>query len=115
MVSFTDRLHTRSVFIIDGVFLYLESSFWALRGVLGEQHSPVTMLWLLTVITMCTSIFRLSFNKRFFDNARLTNDYQYIFTKSSLSVLPCSIFPGFGGLLQGLDNERRGASSRIGY
>jgi len=149
MVHFTDHLRSRSVFIIDGVFLYLESYFWvislfflvrenflrlgllvivlavlfgllfwliknsidrlsgqkmymaavvlygfswALRGVLGEQHSPVTMLWLLTLITMCTSIFRLSFNKRFFDNARLTNDYQYIFTKSSLSQFCLALF-----------------------
>jgi MFS family permease len=146
---FKDTLHSRWVFVIDGVFLYLESYFWVislfiivresflrlslvvimlavffgviflfiknsidrlpgqkvyvaavalyalswgLRGFLGENLAPITMLWLLALIASCTSLFRLSFNKRFFDNARLTTAHEYIFMKSYISQFFLAVF-----------------------
>jgi MFS family permease len=145
---FKDEAHSRWVFVIDGVFLYLESYFWVislfiivresflrlglivimlavffgviflfiknsidrlpgqkvyvaavalyalswgLRGFLGENHDPVTMLLLLALITLCTSVFRLSFNKRFFDNAKLTTAHEYIFIKSYISQFSLAV------------------------
>jgi MFS family permease len=149
IIFFNDTLRSRSVFVIDGVFLYLESYFWVislffivresflrlglivvvlavvfgfifffvknsidrlpaqkiymaavvlyalswgLRGFLGENHGPITMLWLLAIVTLCTSLFRLSFNKRFFDNARLTTTHEYIFIKSYISQFFLAVF-----------------------
>lgn len=146
---FKDMFHSRWVFIIDGVFLYLESYFWVislfiivresflklslvvimlavifgviflfiknsidrlprqkvyiaavtlyafswwLRGFLNENLAPVNMLWLLTLIASCTSVFRLSFNKRFFDNAKLTIAHEYIFMKSYISQFFIGVF-----------------------
>ncbi len=146
---FKDPFHSRPVFIIDGVFLYLESYFWVLslffivresflrlglvvimlavvfgvlflfiknsidslpnqkvyvvavalyalswvlRGLLGENHCSLTMLWLLALITLCTSLFRLSFNKRFFDNARCASAHEYIFIKSYISQFLLALF-----------------------
>ncbi len=149
IIFFKDTLRSRSVFVIDGVFLYLESYFWVislffivhesflrlglvvivlavvfgfvfllvknsidrlpvqmvyvaavvlyalswvLRGFLDEHHAPITMLWMLAIITLSTSLFRLSFNKRFFDNARLTTAQEYIFTKSYISQFFLAVF-----------------------
>lgn len=149
IVRFKDNFHSRSVFVIDGVFLYLESYFWVislfflvresflrlglvviilavffgfiflfiknsidrlsgqkvyvaavvlysfswmLRGFLGENHGPSAMLFMLALITFCTSVFRLSFNKRFFDNARLTTAHEYIFLKSYISQIFLAVF-----------------------
>jgi hypothetical protein len=149
IIFFKDTLRSRSVFVIDGVFLYLESYFWVIslffivresflrlalvvivlavvfgfiflfvknsidrlpaqkvyvaavvlyalswgmRGFLRENHAPITILWLLALITLCTSVFRLSFNKRFFDNARLTNAHEYIFIKSYISQFFLAVF-----------------------
>jgi hypothetical protein len=146
---FKDPFRSRSVFVIDGVFLYLESYFWVislffivresflrlglvvimlavvfgvlflviknsidrlphqmvyvvavalyalswlLRGFLGENHGSLTMLWLLALITLCTSVFRLSFNKRFFDNARHAAAHEYIFIKSYISQFFLAVF-----------------------
>jgi hypothetical protein len=50
------------------------------------------MLWLLALIASCTSVFRLSFNKRFFDNARLTAAHEYIFMKSYISQFFIAVF-----------------------
>jgi hypothetical protein len=50
------------------------------------------MLWLLALIASCTSVFRLSFNKRFFDNARLTTAHEYIFMKSYISQFFLAVF-----------------------
>lgn len=136
ILRFKDPCYSRPVFVVDGVFLYLESYFWVislffivresflrlglvvimlavvfgvlflfiknsidslpnqkvyaaavslyalswvLRGLPGENHGSLTMLWLLALITVCTSVFRLSFNKRFFDNARRASAHEYIF------------------------------------
>ncbi len=88
-----DRLSGQKVYVT-AVVLY--SFSWVLRGFLGGNHASLTMLWLLALITLCTSLFRLSFNKRFFDNARLTLAHEYIFRKSYISQFFLAVF--FAGL-----------------
>ncbi|MCA1786274.1 MAG: hypothetical protein LC657_09870 [Desulfobacteraceae bacterium] len=142
VISFKDRVHSRSIFAVDGLFLYLESYFWMislflivqqnywklgllvvflalffgvlfvliknridrlpagriytgavclyslswlLRGLLSEHLDHISMLLMLSVITFCTSLFRLVFNKRFYDIAAATSGHAYIFMKSYLS------------------------------
>ncbi len=60
---------------------------WILRGMMDSEATPVTVFFSLAVITFCTSIFRLAFNKRFFDIAVLTTGHEYIFIKSYVSQL----------------------------
>lgn len=142
IVTFRDNCHSRVVFAVDGVFLYLESYFWLislfmvvqedfrslglltvvlalffgalflvikntidsyptnrlysltvllyalswlLRAVHGKFDNPSSMMASLAVIAFCTSLFRLSFNKRFFDNAKGTVACHYILIKSYIS------------------------------
>jgi MFS family permease len=149
IVRFQDPFRSQPVFVVDGMFLYLESYFWVislffivresflrlglvvimlavvfgvlflviknsidrlpgrkvyaaavalyafswiLRGFLGENPGPLTMLWMLALITLCTSLFRLSFNKRFFDNARGAAAHEYIFIKSYISQFCLALF-----------------------
>lgn len=77
-----DRLPINKMYTAS-VFLY--SLSWVLRGVLSEKLNTVSLLLLLCVITFSTSIFRLAFNKRFFDIAKSTTGHEYIFIKSYFS------------------------------
>jgi MFS family permease len=149
VVEFKDRFNSRSVFAVDGVFLFLESYFWVislflivrqsylnlgllvifltvlfglvfvviknnidrlpsnkmyaiaivlyciswiLRGVLSGKIENIPLFLMLIVITFCTSIFRLAFNKRFFDIAKSTTAFQYIFIKSYFSQFFLAVF-----------------------
>jgi hypothetical protein len=149
VLRFNDNLHSRPVFIIDGVFLYLESYFWLismfivfredvsslglatvilgllfgtiylaikttidryadqplyrltvmlylfswlLRAYIDEIDNQAAMMTTLAVIAFCTSLFRLSFNKRFFDNAKLSIACHHIVVKSYISQFFLSIF-----------------------
>ncbi len=77
-----DRLPA-NIFYTASVILY--SISWILRALLNDSLSLVVQLLLLAVITFCTSIFRLAFNKRFFDIAQSTTGHQYIIVKSYYS------------------------------
>lgn len=149
ILSFKDNLHSRSVFIVDGIFLYLESYFWLIsvflffsedfsslglvtvllallfgglyliikktidrcsdqplyklavvlyffswlmRAAIDEIENPAVMVPVLAVIAFCTSLFRLSFNKRFFDNANFSTACHHIMLKSYISQLSLSLF-----------------------
>lgn len=72
------------------VVLYLLS--WLLRAYIDKIDNPTAMMTILTVITFCTSLFRLSFNKRFFDNAKLSTACHHIVVKSYISQFFLSIF-----------------------
>ncbi len=72
------------------VVLYLLS--WLLRAYIDEIDNPAAMMTLLAVIVFCTSLFRLSFNKRFFDNAKLSTACHHIVVKSYISQFFLSIF-----------------------
>ncbi len=137
--NFKDDLRSRRVFIVDGLFLFLESHFWTislfllarenftrlgvvvvllavafgvlfylsknfidriagvrvfqlsviiyaigwlLRASLSDETSFGIATLLLIVITFCTSLFRLFFNKRFFDVAAGTCGQHYLIVKS---------------------------------
>ncbi len=154
VAEYKDWFHSRVVFAIDGIFLYLESYFWVislflivrqsywklgvlvifltlvfgtifvmikntidrlpsnriyiaavclyglswiLRSALSEKLNMMPLLFLLAIITFCTSIFRLAFNKRFFDIAKSTRAHEYIFVKSYFSqfFLAVSALAGF--------------------
>lgn len=142
ILQFKDGYHSRPVFVVDGMFLYLESYFWLislfilvresfrslglltvvlalffavvfliikntidgystnrlyflsvflyalswlLRALFGQIDNTFLMMLVLAVIAFCTSLFRLSFNKRFFDNAQGTVACHYILIKSYIS------------------------------
>jgi MFS family permease len=158
VAGYKDRFNSKSVFAVDGIFLYLESYFWmislffivrqsywklgvlviflmvlfggifvmiknsidrlpankmytaavclyslswVLRGVLSEKLNTVSLLLLLSVITFGTSIFRLVFNKRFFDIAKSTTGHEYIFIKSYFSQFFLAVFGLLGFLILG--------------
>ncbi|MBT4937175.1 hypothetical protein HON22_04620 [Candidatus Peregrinibacteria bacterium] len=138
-----------SMFVIDGVFLYLESFFWVvtLYLVAGESFASVALLiialslifgaihwkiksildtipyqklflflvalyafsWilrsmvleieslsllalLLIFIAFSTILFRLTLNKRFYDNARSQSGQQYMIMKSYITQASLSVF-----------------------
>lgn len=72
------------------VVLYLLS--WLLRAYIDDIDNPPAMMAILTVIAFCTSLFRLSFNKRFFDNAKLSTACHHIVVKSYISQFFLTIF-----------------------
>ncbi len=75
---------------ITGVVLYAFS--WLLRSRITIQSTGAELYVLLILVTFATSYFRLTFNKRFFDNARATTGYGYIFYKSYVSQLFIGLF-----------------------
>ncbi|WP_457577579.1 hypothetical protein [Desulfomarina sp.] len=148
-IVFRDKLYSRLVFVIDGIFLYLESYFWlitlflivggsfvklgivvillalvlavifilikeridqldggrvygsavflyafswGLRGWLSENMSSWMQAGIIVLVAFCTSFFRLSFNKKFFDYARAMGGYRYLFLKSVYSQFFIAVF-----------------------
>ena len=143
-LRYADSFGSRPVFIIDGLFLFLESHFWILslflvvrqdytrlgvvivvlalvfallfyllknsidrftgqniyslavglyalswfmRILVNDELGTTWLLGLLISITFCSSLFRLAFNKRFFDLARRQGQVRYLLIKSYLSQL----------------------------
>ncbi|MGR3985000.1 MAG: hypothetical protein OD817_07095 [Gammaproteobacteria bacterium] len=141
-LTFKDRDFSRMIFILDGVYLFLESFFWvislfliahesfttlgimvlalavifgilfyllknvidrlgrkrlyqlavalyalswALRALTDERLSLELLFIALILITFSTSMFRLVFNKRFYDIAKLTLAHRYLVLKSYYS------------------------------
>lgn len=58
---------------------------WLIRSYVDADMSGSTVLISLMMITLCSSFFRLAFNKRFFDLARSHNGTHYLLIKSYLS------------------------------
>jgi len=84
-----DRLPKQRMYII-AVILY--SLSWALRGILSENIDAISTMLLLALVALCTTVFRLTFNKRFFDNAKSTRTYEYILMKSYYSQFFLALF-----------------------
>jgi MFS family permease len=156
VVRFKDDFRSKSVFILDGLFLYLESYFWMislflivqesfwelgilviglmilfallflviknaidrlpatlfyrisvllyalswlLRGWADERLGTVGLLLFLILIAFFTSLFRLSFNKRFFDLALSTTSYRYLIYKSYYSQAALAVLFGIVGAI----------------
>lgn len=156
-LHFKDNFHSRSVFFIDGLFLFFESYFWIISlyiltgkniaklgviivllgitlgiififikkridhinsqhifriAVIGyilswlmrsnlEVNEPPYLLYItLLIITFLSQFFRLVFNKRFYQIARLSDATEYIIYKSYISQLLIALFfPILGVLL----------------
>jgi len=147
--SYRDRCGSFPVFLLDGIFLFLESHFWLLslflvvqedfsslgltvialalffavtfyllkntidkltgnsvylaatglyalswllRAYVDAEMTRSALLVSLMIITFCSSFFRLAFNKRFFDLARLHNNTDYLLVKSYLSQCVLALF-----------------------
>ncbi len=84
-----DRLNSRRMYV-SAVFLYVFS--WALRAWLSENMSSWLQAAILILVAFSTSFFRLAFNKKFFDYARMMGGYRYLFLKSACSQFFLSVF-----------------------
>ena len=91
-----DKLPVTSVYRVS-VALYVSS--WIIRGLLSEDLDRPLIFVMLILITFFTSMFRLAFNKRFFDLAKATTTFQYIFLKSYYSQFFIVIWFGILGLV----------------
>lgn len=65
------------------VVLYAVS--WLARAMLSDDKSTQTTMFILLLVTFCSSFFRLAFNKRFFDIAQSDSGIEYLLVKSYLS------------------------------
>jgi len=77
-----DNIDKQKVYRV-GVILYMLS--WGFRGLFNTELSSILQVAMLLVIAFCTSFFRLTFNKRFFDLAKRSGENRYIFVKSHYS------------------------------
>lgn len=77
-----DSIDKQKVYRI-GVVLYTCS--WGVRGLFNAELSYVIQIIMLLIIAFCTSFFRLTFNKRFFDLAKRSGENRYLFVKSHYS------------------------------
>jgi len=96
-----DRL-PKNIMYTAAVCLY--SLSWILRGVLSQKLNTASLLMILAAISFCTSIFRLAFNKRFFDLAKSTTAHEYIFIKSYFSQFFLAVFALMGFFLLRYEN-----------
>lgn len=94
-----DRLGRARVYRL-AVVLYAAS--WGLRALTDEKLSLELLFILLVLITFSTSMFRLAFNKRFYDIAKQTIGHRYLVLKSYYSQAAlCVMFIAFGWAVAG--------------
>jgi hypothetical protein len=84
-----DSLDRNTVYI-SAVIFYAVS--WVLRSALNPELPDTLLYPAILLIAFLTTFFRLSFNKRFFDNAKEHNSLQYLLAKSYLSQMGIVIF-----------------------
>jgi len=77
-----DHVATHTMYKIATVLYALS---WLLRGFVDSNLALGWLFAILVVITFCTSYFRLAFNKRFYDLARMTTAHLYLIKKSYYS------------------------------
>ncbi|GLS90469.1 hypothetical protein GCM10007916_15360 [Psychromonas marina] len=149
VLAFKDNYRSKSVFMVDGLFLFLESYFWVLtiymltkeslstlgvvivalslllaviffvikqvidntnaqrlffisilgyalawflRGELSFQDNPLILYGGMLLIAFLSSLFRLAFNKRFYDIASVERPIYYILCKSYYSQFMIVVF-----------------------
>ncbi|MDD9854890.1 MAG: hypothetical protein OXU88_01780 [Gammaproteobacteria bacterium] len=96
-----DRLGGARVYRL-AVLLYAAS--WGLRALTDETLSLELLFIMLVLITFSTSMFRLAFNKRFYDIAKQTLGHRYLVLKSYYSQAAIFIlFIVFGWAVAGAD------------
>ena len=84
----------------DGLTLFkmaavLYAFSWVLRPLVSPDYSQFVQLPLILLIAFLTTLFRLSFNKLFFDRSERTSMYSYLLAKSYYSQLGVLLFFGF--------------------
>jgi len=77
-----DAFSGNSIYVV-ATALYALS--WLLRAAIDSDMNRNALLIGLMIITFCSSFFRLAFNKRFFDLARLRGGTHYLLVKSYVS------------------------------
>ncbi len=65
---------------------------WLLRGAIETNENQYWIYPLIVLIAFLTALFRLVFNKRFFDLAAKTDNHRYIVLKSYYSQLGVAVF-----------------------
>lgn len=91
-----DNLDRQKVYRFS-VVLYMVS--WLMRGSFSESMGLTLQIVALLLIAFCTSFFRLTFNKRFFDIAESSSMYHYILQKSYYSQIFLALSFGILGLI----------------
>lgn len=91
-----DGMDRNKVYITAVVFYALS---WLLRSTLDTDLPTYWIYPAILVIAFLTTFFRLSFNKRFFDNARQQSPLQYLLAKSYLSQMGIVVFYSLIALL----------------
>ena len=91
-----DHINVQRIFII-AVFGYALS--WLLRSKLNMEVGPFVLYSGLLLIAFLSSFFRLAFNKRFYDIARVAQPIQYIICKSYYSQGALIVFFSLLGYL----------------
>ncbi len=84
-----DKQRQKSIYQVT-IIIYLLS--WLSRGLITPQMNGFTISFSLLAIAFSTAIFRLYFNKRFYDCAKQKISYQYILRKSFYSQISICIF-----------------------
>lgn len=91
-----DGMDRNKVYITAVVFYALS---WLLRSTLDTDLPTYWIYPAILIIAFLTTFFRLSFNKRFFDNARQQSPLQYLLAKSYLSQMGIVVFYSLIALL----------------
>ncbi|WP_062261335.1 hypothetical protein [Endozoicomonas arenosclerae] len=94
--TFIDRMAAIKLLRV-AIVLYAFS--WLLRGLVDDTLSTQLQYALILVVAFLTSLFRLSFNKVFFDRADKTTTHAYLLLKSYCSQLGVAVFFGALALL----------------
>lgn len=106
--QFIDSLDVKKVYYISTI-LYAAS--WILRGYVPEISNMISLGVIVFIIAFCTSFFRLSFNKQFFDLAKNVKNNRYIVIKSYYSQLAIFItFWVLAIIFSWVENEVAGLS-----
>ncbi|BBB25306.1 hypothetical protein [Amphritea japonica] len=84
-----DAIDRNKIYVIAVVFY---AASWLLRSMLDNSMPDYWIYPAILVIAFLTTFFRLSFNKRFFDNARQLRPLNYLLAKSYLSQTGIVIF-----------------------
>lgn len=105
-----DTMDRNKVYVVAVVFYAVS---WLLRSVLDTSLPDYWIYPAILVIAFLTTFFRLSFNKRFFDNAHAQRPLNYLLAKSYLSQTGIVIFFSLIALLAMYFEDAQSALSSI--
>ena len=91
-----DKINPQTMYIT-GVIAYAVS--WLARGSIDAESEQSWVYPIIVLVAFLTALFRLTFNKRFFDLSKKTNTFHYIAIKSYHSQCGIAVLFGIIGLL----------------